>query len=169
MLYPSIQIAEAEYQERVQRLLAYLHAEKLSGVLLFDNYYIQYYTGFAFIPTERPIVYLINDKGEKVLFVPRLELEHAETNACVDRVEYYTEYPYQPHPIQVLKKIMGSQGIQGDYGADQDGYPWILGFHGPDLAELTGVKPKRVSRFIEEQLEILTYYPRDLGSLTIPT
>jgi len=154
MLLPSIQITKAEYKERAQRLLAYLHAEKLSGVLLFDNYYILYYTGFAFIPTERPIAYLVNDKGEKVLFVPRLELEHAETDACVDRVEYYIEYPYQPHPIQVLKKIMDSLGIQGDFGADQEGYPWILGFHGPDLEELTGVKPKRVARFIEEQMAI---------------
>lgn len=154
MRYPSIQITKDEYQERAQRLLDYLHAEKLSGAVLFDNYYILYYTGFAFIPTERPIAYLINVKGEKVLFVPRLELEHAEADAVVDRVEIYTEYPFQPHPNQVLKKIMEGLGIHGDYGADREGYPWILGFRGPDLKELTGIRPKQVAGFIEDQMAV---------------
>ena len=32
--------------------------EGLSGVVLFDHYYVLYYAGFAFVPTERPIAFV---------------------------------------------------------------------------------------------------------------
>jgi Xaa-Pro aminopeptidase len=150
----SIQITRDEYLARTQLLLAHLEAENLTGVVLFDNYYILYYTGFAFIPTERPMAFLMNSKGEKILFVPRLELEHAQASAVVDRVDHYTEYPYQPHPMESLNKSMESLGIIGDIGADQDGYPWILGYRGPTLLEMTGFKPRRIAGFVEDQMAI---------------
>ncbi len=84
----SIQITESEYQHRSSRLLDYLKTNKLSGVVLFDNYYILYYSGFAFIPTERPITFVMNAHGEKVLFVPRLEVEHAKSSSYIERVDF---------------------------------------------------------------------------------
>ena len=36
-------------------------------------------------------------------------------------------------------------GIAGRIGADQDGYPWILGYRGPTLSELTGAEVVRVA------------------------
>ena len=74
-------------------------------MVLFDRDYVLYYTGFAFIPTERPIAFVMNVQGETGLFVPRLEVEHAQANALIDRVDHYLEYPYTPHPMQVLKSI----------------------------------------------------------------
>lgn len=157
MAITSLQIPPFEFQVRSDQLLAYLEMEKLSGVVLFDNTYILYYTGFAFIPTERPVAFVMNARGEKVLFVPRLEMEHAQSRAVLaaeqaGRVEYYLEYPCEPHPMEIFKRILSEMGIGKSMGADQDGYPWILGYRGPSLSELTGGQPCRVAAFIEDQM-----------------
>ena len=150
----SLKISQAEFQSRAERLLEHLKAKKLSGVVLFNRDYILYYTGFALIPTERPIAFVMNAKGEKALFVPRLELEHAQANALIDRVDRYSEYPGDPHPMETFGRILTEMGVGGVFGVDTDGYPWILGYRGPSLSELTGGQPKRVTAFIEEQVMI---------------
>lgn len=150
----SIYIVAAEYQTRIEKLSAYMQAEGLSGVVLHERDYILYYTGFAFIPTERPIIFVLNAKGEKGLFVPRLEMEHAAGNALVDRVDYYTEYPFNPRPEALFKGILNEMGITGDFGADHDGYPWILGYRGPSLTEMVGSPPKNIAAFIEDEMMI---------------
>lgn len=94
-------IGAAEYAERART--AYASAQGAAGrgadvIVLFDDQYIQYFTGFVFSPTERPIALVVGPGGERVLFVPRLELEHAEALADVDRVVAYPEYPGEVHP-----------------------------------------------------------------------
>jgi Xaa-Pro dipeptidase len=150
----SLQITQEEYRTRTGKLLEHLDSRGLSGVVLFDRDYILYYTGFSFIPTERPMAFVMNAKGVKVLFVPRLELEHASANSLVDRVDYYDEYPYEPHPMAVFKESLASLGIKGQYGADQDGYPWILGYRGPSLSELVGETPVLLAAYIEDCMMI---------------
>jgi Xaa-Pro dipeptidase len=150
----SIQISSAEFSARCERLLAHIRQEELSGAVLFDNHYVLYYTGFAFIPTERPIAFILNSAGEKALFVPRLELEHARANAQLDRVDHYIEYPYQPHPAEILGKTLKEMGIAPPFAADQDGYPWIFGYRGPRLSEMLGSSPRSLAGFIEDQMMI---------------
>src|SRR3990172_6539247 len=149
-----MKILPAEFEARCERLLGEIRDRGFSGVVLFDSYYILYYSGFAFIPTERPIAYLLNAAGESALFVPRLEVEHAQANSGVGRVDHYVEYPYNPHPMEVLRKVLGEMGITGRYAADQDGYPWIFGYRGPGLSELTGDKPVRIAGWVEDQMMI---------------
>lgn len=153
-MYPSIQIPKVEFEARVRELVNYLVTENLSGAVLFDNYYVTYFTDFAFIPTERPIAFAVNAQGERALFVPRLELEHAQAEAVVDRVDHYPEYPDDPHPMVVLKGILEDMGVAGRIGADTDGYPWILGYQGPTLSELTGAEVVQISSFVEAQMAI---------------
>jgi Xaa-Pro aminopeptidase len=150
----SINIPTTEYSARSNRLLDYLLANGLTGAVLFDNYYILYYTGFAFIPTERPIALIISAIGERILFVPRLELEHAQSNPVITRVDYYVEYPLTPHPMEILKGLLSELKVQDRFYADHDGYPWILGYRGPALSALTGSKPAPVNAFIEDQMMI---------------
>jgi Xaa-Pro dipeptidase len=150
----SINITPAEFQIRVARLLDHVRAQGLSGVVLFDNYYILYFTGFAFIPTERPIAFVMNAQGDKAMFVPRLEVEHARSETGLERVDHYVEYPFDPHPALVLAKTLNDLGIRGKLGADSDGYPWILGYRGPALSELTGATVARVTGFIEDLMMI---------------
>jgi len=73
----SLAITPAEYALRTRRLLEHLRAHGLAGVVLFDRDYLLYYTGFAFISTERPIAFVMNVDGETGMYVPRLEAEHA--------------------------------------------------------------------------------------------
>lgn len=157
-----MKISDQEFSERAGRLSAHLRTEGLTGIVLFDHDYILYYTGFAFIPTERPIAFAMNAQEERVLFVPRLELEHASANAVVDRVDHYLEYPFEPRPMQIFKQTLEKLDILEKIGADTDGYPWILGYRGPSLSELTGAEVVRVTGFIEDQLMIKSRAEVDL-------
>ena len=101
-----LRLPASEFQFRAKRLLEYIKRQQLQGVVLFDNFHITYFTGFAFIPTERPICFAMNADGERVLFVPRLEVEHAKAEAQVERVELYVEYPDNPHPMKQFAEIL---------------------------------------------------------------
>lgn len=149
-----IKISNRENSDRCHRLLEQVKAEKQSGVVLFDRDYILYYTGFAFVPTERPMAFVMNAQGERRLFVPRLELEHAQANAVVDSVDHYPEYPDDPHPMQVLQKTIGDMGLGKSIAADEDGYPWIFGYRGPSLSELTRASILPIRSFVEDQMMI---------------
>lgn len=149
-----LRISDEEHRLRCDRLREYLDSQNLRGVVLFDRDYILYYTGFAFIPTERPIGFAMNIKGERALFVPRLELEHAQANALFDRVAHYREYPDNPHPLYVLADLLKEMSITNDIGGDGDGYPWIFGYRGPLLSEIMEVRVKSVQAFIEDQMAI---------------
>lgn len=150
----SINISAEEFQSRCERLREHIQAEHLSGVVLFENHYILYFTGFAFIPTERPMAFVMNAKGESGLFVPRLEVEHAEANALIQRVDHYLEYPYDPHPMEVLKSMLIDMGLDNTIGVDHDGYPWIFGYRGPSLQELSQSTPQYITAFIEDVMMI---------------
>lgn len=150
----SICIPTEDYQTRIDKLLSYLDENEFSGAVLFDRDYILYYSGFAFIPTERPIAFVINSAGTRALFVPRLEQEHAASLAIVDQVEAYLEYPFDPHPMQRLSSLLQSLNISSAYGADLSGYPWIFGYRGPSLEELIGYAPVNIAAYIEDQMMI---------------
>ena len=150
----SIAISTAEHQARCDALLAEAQAAGLAGVVLFDPYYVLYYAGFAFVPTERPIAFVLGSDGTRTLVVPRLEVEHAESKSTLDRVEHYLEYPGDPRAEDALANVLAAGGLTGRIGADQDGYPWILGYRGPTLSELSGATVVRIVEQIERQLAI---------------
>jgi len=150
----NLRIPDDEHRRRCEGLQAHLNAENLSGAVLFDRYYVLYYAGFAFIPTERPMAFVMNADGQRGLFVPRLEKEHAEAHATVDRVDHYLEYPGDPHPTEILKSMLAEMGIVGRIGVDDDGYPWILGYRGPRLSDLTGAEIVNVRSGIEDQMMV---------------
>jgi Xaa-Pro aminopeptidase len=149
-----MKIQEAEYRDRTARLSEHLREEGLAGVVLFDPTYVLYYVGFAFVPTERPMAFLLNADGEGGMLVPRLEREHAEANALVNHVADYPEYPGESHPMEGLRALLEKMGIRGRIGADHDGYPWVLGYRGPSLTELVGTEPVKVTAFLEDELAI---------------
>ena len=71
-----------------------------------------------------------------------------------DRVEHYLEYPGDPRSEDALETALTALGLTGKIGADQDGYPWILGYRGPTLSELSGATVVRIAAQIEEQMAI---------------
>ena len=149
-----MRILDAEFDSRAAALAEHLRERALTGAVLFDNAYVLYYTGFAFIPTERPAALVVSGAGERGLFVPRLEREHAQANALVSHVADYPEYPGESHPSEALRSLLGSLGLDGRVGADHDGYPWVLGYRGPSLSELLDAAPVKVTGFVEDQMAI---------------
>lgn len=153
----SLRISRAEFDGRCQNLLALIHSQQLTGIVLFDSFNILYYTGFAFIPTERPIAFVLSAAGERAMFVPRLEVEHAKAEAALDRVDHYLEYPGQPHPMIGFKQMLVDMELvidNGRIGADHDGYPWILGYEGLTLSELTGLAVVNIQGHLNRQQAI---------------
>ena len=153
-MLPSIAITSAELAARRARLREHLDAEDLAGAVLFDNYYVLYYAGFAFIPTERPIAFAVSTGGEPAMLVPRLEVEHARSATGIERIAHYDEFPGIPRAEEALRELLTDMGIGGRIGADQDGYPWILGYRGPALSELAGAEVVRVAGFVEDQMAV---------------
>jgi Xaa-Pro dipeptidase len=149
-----VRITDAEFDQRASALAEHVREAGLSGAVLFDNAYVLYYTGFAFIPTERPAALVVNADGERGLFVPRLEREHAQANATVQHVSDYPEYPSERHPMEALRELLERMAVRDGLGADHDGYPWILGYRGPTLTELTGSTPEKVTAFVEDQMAV---------------
>jgi Xaa-Pro aminopeptidase len=150
----SIAITAEEHRARCDTLLESARSEGLTGVVLFDPYYVLYYAGFAYVPTERPIALVLGADGTRTLVVPRLEVEHAESKATLDRVEHYLEYPGEPRAEEVFRRTLTTMGLTGVIGADQDGYPWILGYRGPTLSELSGASVVRLVERLDAQMAV---------------
>jgi Xaa-Pro aminopeptidase len=148
-----MRISVEEFAARRQSLAARLAERGLSGCALFDTHHISYYTGFVFIPTERPIAFALATDGRGGMLVPRLEVEHARANAAVSEVAHYDEYPGERHPMEALVELLGSLGLRDRLGADHDGYPWVFGYRGPSLGDL-GFPPTQVADLVEDQMAI---------------
>jgi Xaa-Pro dipeptidase len=151
----TLAISQGEYEGRTSALATGLRDAGLDGAVLFEPAYVLYYVGFAFVPTERPMAFVLTGDGEGGMLVPRLEREHAKANALVSHVADYPEYPSESHPMGSLRELLEAMGLaDGALGADQDGYPWILGYRGPSLTELTGSTPEKISALVEDQLAV---------------
>jgi Xaa-Pro aminopeptidase len=132
-------------------------AQRLSGAsaaVLFDPHRVMYYTGFAFIPTERPIAFVLTADGRGGMLVPRLELEHAEANSAVAEIAHYDEFPGERHPMTLLQELLDALGVRGGLAADNPGYPWMFGYRGPSLAELYGEEVGEIAGAVEDQMQI---------------
>lgn len=149
-----LKISAEEHRQRCEKLLMHMHVRGLNGVVLFDPQYVLYYTGFAFIQTERPMAFVMNKRGDRGLFVPRLELEHAQANALIDRVDHYIEYPYTPHPMAAFQTMLDDMDVKAPAGADSDGYPWVFGYRGPALSDLLNAPVTPLRAFVEDQMMI---------------
>jgi len=148
---PLVGIPPAELEGRRERLLDVVREQGLSGYVLFDESYIRYFTNFWFLSTERPVVFAQSASGDMVVFVPEFEVERvrAETSFAV---ESYPEYPGSEHPMVLLARVLDGLGVGGTIGADQDGYPGILGYQGPALSDVTGATVAPLATHIEGML-----------------
>jgi Xaa-Pro aminopeptidase len=149
-----LRIAPEEFAERRARLLEHCGGEGLVGWVLFDDKYIQYFTGFNFLATERPVAVASNGAGELMVFVPEFEVERVKAETDFERIESYPEYPGLEHPMKILARALADLGVGAAIGADQDGYPGILGYEGPPLSEVTGARVAPLAPKIERMMRI---------------
>jgi Xaa-Pro dipeptidase len=149
---PITGISAAELSGRRERLLEHVRREGLSGYVLFGADYIQYFTGFWFLSNERPVIYAESVGGESAVFVPEFEVERTRVEADFARVESYPEYPGIEHPMSVFARVLADLGIKGAIGADNDGYPGILGYKGPTLSDAAGTSVISLGDVIESMM-----------------
>ena len=129
-------ISRREVERRVMAIASEMGRRVLDALYLVSVANIAYTTNFFHIPTERPIAALILSSGEKILFVPRLEYEHALKYSYADEVLSYDEYPDERHPMLIIADHMRRLGLEGKrIGFDVDGYGHIFGYRGPRLSE----------------------------------
>jgi Xaa-Pro dipeptidase len=133
-------------------VLEHVRREGLAGYVLFGPDYIRYFTGFNFLSNERPIVFAQGVAGETVVLVPEFEVERVRAETDFERIESYPEYPGIEHPMRILARVLADLGIGGSMGADQDGYPGILGYQGPPLSEVTDGTVAPLAALIESML-----------------
>ncbi len=145
---PATGIRPEELQARRGTLLEHVLGQGLTGWVLFDEHYIRYFTGFGFLATERPVAVVGNGSGELAVFVPEFEVERVRAETEFERIASYPEYPGLEHPMLLLARVLNDMGIAAA-GADQDGYPGILGYEGPPLSEVTGAPVQPLAPFIE--------------------
>jgi Xaa-Pro dipeptidase len=145
-------ISSAELAERRERLLRRLAERDLTGYVVFDQHYIRYLTNFSFLATERPVALAGNSSGDVMVYVPEFEVERVRAETDFDRVEAYPEYPGLEHPMRILARVLLDMGIARSIGADQDGYPGILGYEGPSLSEATGAAVAPLAGVLEAML-----------------
>jgi Xaa-Pro aminopeptidase len=142
-------IPPAELSARRERLLEQVRSQGLTGYVLFDQHYIKYISGFVFLATERPVALVASPAGDVAIFVPEFEVERVRAETAFERVESYPEYPGTEHPMRILARVLADMGVRGAVGADQDGYPGILGYQGPPLSEVTEDVVAPLAAFIE--------------------
>ena len=147
-----LRISSAEFRERRERLLERVRAQGSTGYVLFGADYIQYFTGFWFLSNERPVVYAESVAGESAVFVPEFEVERTRAETTFERIESYPEYPGIGHPMLILARVLADLGIRDALGADQDGYPGILGYEGPALSDVTGASVASLGDVIESMM-----------------
>lgn len=152
-----LQISREEIGSRQSRLASALRQQGFEGMCVFGPAHIFYLTGFAFIPTERPIGLIVSATQQAdgapvtLLFVPRLEQEHAAMMAAVSRVESYPEYPGERHPMERLADLVRELGLgSSPLAADSDGFGGGYGYVGPRLSELLPQARITVARHLVE-------------------
>ena len=131
-------ITESEYQERLERLRQKMAARELNAVCLFGTWWIYYFTGFAYQPSERPVCVVIPREGAPAVFAPQLEQEHLESHPILNRhVMLYPEYPGVHPPMEYLLDLINSLGLSAArIGVDSTGYGGMWGSRTPSLPEL---------------------------------
>ena len=147
-------IGPATYQARRARIADLARDAGAELSVWWANHRVFYLTGFAFVPTERPIALVVTAESEAVLLVPRLELEHARAYAHVDRVEAYPEYPGERHPMHHLADLARSLGLRSRLAGDGEGYPKVMGYTGPRVTELTGTSFAPLDDVLERMMQV---------------
>jgi len=145
-------IPPTEFEERRERLLEHVRRAGFTGYVLFGADYIQYFTGFWFLSNERPVAYAQTVGGDSSIFVPEFEAERTRAEAAFERIDTYPEYPGLEHPMRIFARVLADIGIENAIGADQDGYPGILGYEGPPLSEVTGASVEPLARVVESMM-----------------
>lgn len=132
-------IPESEHRQRIQTIQRQLARRRLRALYLVSPTRILYTTGFAYIPTERPLAVVIPSEGPVFLMGPALEQDHVRLETgLIKEVFSYSDYPGKVHPIRQFARILSAKkldrarlaidSLAGAYGG--------FGYRGPSLDDV---------------------------------
>jgi Xaa-Pro aminopeptidase len=104
-----MRLGESFYRRKVNECQTALNDQGLDGFLLFNPSNLYYLIGFFHFPTERTIAAWIPRSGEPVLFIPKLEEDHAATSWAAREV--YFEHLGPPHPVNWIGERLTKLGF----------------------------------------------------------
>ncbi len=105
-----MRLGEDFYRRKVRATQEALELQKLAGLITFQYAEIYYLAGFFHYPTERPIALFIPQRGDPVLFIPRLELDYVREGGWVPEVDNYFEFPGSTHPVDWICERLKARG-----------------------------------------------------------
>lgn len=112
-----MRLAPSFYRRKIAQLQRRLYAADLDGLLIFKPHNIYYLLGFFYFPTERTVAAWLPAEGDPVLFIPKLEEDHAATHEWLTRVAVYFEHLGPPHPVEwIADRLKGWGHARGRIG-----------------------------------------------------
>jgi Xaa-Pro aminopeptidase len=147
-------LSEGEFKRRIEELKRELVKRGLNAAYLTDGLSFYYFTGFSYIPTERPAALIIPLEGEITYMGPIIEQEHipSKTN-LITSIKVYRDYPGPTHPMELFARWIKEMGL-GDkaFGIENPkGCAGIWGYRGPPISEkLPNAKFEPIKEFIED-------------------
>ena len=136
-------ISKENHLKRIENIRKFEEKNELGSMIFFNPLSIYYLTGYHFIPTERPIAFVLPHSDEPWFFVPRLEQEHLiEKIPWVER-EIYFEYPDLKHPANIfIEKLVERKVTSKNIGMESASFSSYWGYEGPKLTDLLENKAK---------------------------
>jgi len=130
-------ISKKKHKERMEKIKEFCKRNELGSMIFFNPYSIYYLTGYHFIPTERPIAFVLPALDDPWFYVPRLEQEHLlEKLPWIDR-EIYFEYPDEKHPAKIfIEKLVERKSTMLSIGMESASFSSYWGYEGPKLSDL---------------------------------
>jgi Xaa-Pro dipeptidase len=145
-----VSLPPEEFAGRRARLEAILDEQGFDAFLGLSHATVQYLTGYALTPSERPFAVILHPQNGLTLVVPLLkEYDVAET-AVASSIVTYPEYPDSQHPMLRIADVLRASGARRVL-ADQAGHESPYGYHGPTLEELSDLV---VNRAVVERLRM---------------
>jgi len=139
MAVDELKITTAEHKSRIEKIQKQLRRERIEALYLTNSTRILYTTGFAHIPTERPLAAVIPKEEQPFFIAPYLEYDHIRQECPIaGEVLTYPDYPGKVHPMRLFARFLAQKGLASSKIAtdSMEGASGGYGYRGPALPDL---------------------------------
>ena len=139
MAVDELKITTAEHKSRIEKIQKQLRRGRMDALYLTSSTRILYTTGFAHIPTERPLAAVIPKEEQPFFIAPYLEYDHIRQECPIaGEVLTYPDYPGKVHPMRLFARFLAQKGLASSKIAtdSMEGAGGGYGYRGPALPDL---------------------------------
>src|SRR5437899_10897807 len=112
MASDELKITTTEHKSRIEKIQKQLQREKIDALCLTNSTRILYTTGFAHIPTERPLAAVITRDERPFFMAPYLEHDHIRRECPIaSDVLTYHDYKVKVHPMRLINKFKSQKRL----------------------------------------------------------